>query len=36
MNDIAFPPQIAAQIAAVGPEYLEAFKAKGIAFDAGE
>lgn len=35
MNDIAFPPQIAEQIAAAGPEYLEAFKSKGIAFDAG-
>lgn len=36
MNDIAFPPQIAEQIAAAGSGYLEAFKAKGIAFDAGE
>ncbi len=35
MNDIAFPPQIAEQIEAAGPEYLAAFKAKGIAFDAG-
>jgi quercetin dioxygenase-like cupin family protein len=36
MNDIAFPRKTAEQIAAAGPEYLEAIKAKGIAFDAGE
>ncbi len=35
MNDIAFPPATAQQIEAAGPEYLAAFKAKGIAFDAG-
>ena len=35
MNDIAFPRSIADAIAAAGPEYLEAFKARGMAFDAG-
>jgi len=35
MNDIAFPPQIADQIAAAGESYLDAFVARGIRFDAG-
>lgn len=35
MNDIAFPPQVAERIASVDPEYLEAFKAKGMSFEAG-
>lgn len=35
MNDIAFPPQIADQIAAAGREYLDAFVERGIRFDAG-
>ncbi len=36
MNDIAFPKQVADQIAASGPEYLRAFEEKGMRFDAGD
>lgn len=36
MQDIAFPPQIAEQIAAAGRRYLDAFVERGIRFDAGQ